>query len=133
MTSRMSWILGWLALNSSTTFCSTSTCSGDSPVPKQQYQRICTLFGSTLTALGSTLTTWVGSTVGSSVAAAAASVGASAAVGAAAVASGAAVARGALVGCGAAVACAASGAAVGLAAGVPPHAASTSPSASSEA
>src|SRR6266540_1382447 len=121
MTSRMSWILGWLALNSSTTFCSTSTCSGDSPVPRQQYQRICTLFGSTLTAFGSTLTTLVGSTVGSSVAAPAAAVGASAAVGAAAAVGGA----GAMVTCGAVVATAA-GAVVATAAGpvAPPHAAS---------
>src|SRR5689334_6156638 len=31
---------GWLALNASTTCFSTSTCSGASPPPRQQYQRI---------------------------------------------------------------------------------------------
>src|SRR6187402_3432611 len=33
---------GFAALNASATFSSTSTCSGASPVPRQQYQRIST-------------------------------------------------------------------------------------------
>src|SRR5690242_7264901 len=33
-------MFGWLALNSSTTFFSTSTCSGASPPPRQQNHRI---------------------------------------------------------------------------------------------
>src|SRR3954451_23706542 len=31
---------GWEALNASATCCSTATCSGGSPVPRQQYQRM---------------------------------------------------------------------------------------------
>src|SRR3954470_18576210 len=38
--SNVRWILSWLALNFSTTAFSTSTCSGASPPPRQQYQRI---------------------------------------------------------------------------------------------
>ena len=37
--SNVRWMFGWEALNSSTTCCSTSTCSGASPLPRQQYQR----------------------------------------------------------------------------------------------
>src|SRR5262249_22748167 len=33
------WMSGCVALNCSTTFFSTSTCSGASPPPRQQYQR----------------------------------------------------------------------------------------------
>src|SRR5207344_3151266 len=33
---------GWDALNASATCCSTATCSGASPVPRQQYQRMST-------------------------------------------------------------------------------------------
>src|SRR3954471_4367779 len=38
--SKVRWMFGWLELNSSTTFFSTVTCSGASPPPRQQYQRI---------------------------------------------------------------------------------------------
>src|SRR3712207_5604533 len=40
--SNVRWMFGWLALNASTTFFSTSTCSGASPPPRQQYHRIST-------------------------------------------------------------------------------------------
>src|SRR4051812_35134616 len=40
--SNVRWMFGWLALNFSATACSTSTCSGASPPPRQQYQRIAT-------------------------------------------------------------------------------------------
>src|SRR3954452_11087261 len=38
--SKVRWMFGWLELNSSTTFFSTATCSGASPPPRQQYQRM---------------------------------------------------------------------------------------------
>ena len=38
--SNVTWMFGWLALNVSTTCFSTATCSGASPPPRQQYQRI---------------------------------------------------------------------------------------------
>src|SRR5262245_58435772 len=37
--SNVRWMSGWDALNCSTTFFSTSTCSGASPPPRQQYHR----------------------------------------------------------------------------------------------
>ena len=40
--SKVSLMSGWLALNCSTTCFSTATCSGASPPPRQQYQRIST-------------------------------------------------------------------------------------------
>src|SRR5262245_16994776 len=40
--SNVRWILSWDALKSSTTFFSTATCSGASPPPRQQYQRMST-------------------------------------------------------------------------------------------
>src|SRR6478735_11649707 len=40
--SNVTWIAGWLWLNFSATACSTATCSGASPPPRQQYQRIST-------------------------------------------------------------------------------------------
>src|SRR3954453_10601749 len=50
--SNVSLMFGWLALNCSTTFFSTSTCSGASPPPRQQYHRIST-WPSARLALGS--------------------------------------------------------------------------------
>src|SRR6476469_4918857 len=38
--SNVTWMFGWLALNASTTCFSTSTWSGASPPPRQQYHRI---------------------------------------------------------------------------------------------
>src|SRR4051794_29128888 len=41
-TSKVRWMFGWLALKSLTTWSSTVFCSGASPPPRQQYQRIST-------------------------------------------------------------------------------------------
>src|SRR5689334_12918983 len=130
MTSRISWMLGWLALKSSTIFCSTGSCSGSVPVPRPTNQRIWILFGSALTAFGSTITIGVGEGSGAVVGASATPVGASAAavVGATAVGAGAVVGAVALVASGA-------GAPVGLVAGAgaPPQAASANPNTISRA